>query len=76
LTTADKVPAYAHFVSRGAQSTATCFILQFASPSEHIVKYEPLVLDEIGDPFSAKDKDVEFVLKGKSLTQKHRRVED
>jgi hypothetical protein len=31
-------------------------------------EYETPVLDEIDDVFSAKDKDVEFVLKGKNLT--------
>lgn len=31
-------------------------------------EYETPVLDEIDDLFAAKDKDVEFVLKGKSLT--------
>jgi len=34
----------------------------------YCAEYETPVLDEIDDLFSAKDKDVEFVLKGKSLT--------
>ena len=36
----------------------------------YCAEYETPVLDEIDDLFSAKDKDVEFVLKGKSLTLK------
>jgi hypothetical protein len=34
----------------------------------YCAQYETPVLEEIGDLFSAKDKDVEFVLRGKSLT--------
>lgn len=39
-----------------------------ASDRTYCSEYETPVLDEIDDVFSAKDKDVEFVLKGKSLT--------
>jgi hypothetical protein len=39
-----------------------------ASNQTYCAEYETPVLDEIDDLFSAKDKDVEFVLKGKSLT--------
>jgi hypothetical protein len=47
------------------------YLLYFAvrtSDQTHCAEYETPVLDEIDDLFSAKDKDVEFVLKGKSLT--------
>jgi len=39
-----------------------------ASDRMYCSEYETPVLDEIDDVFSAKDKDVEFVLKGKNLT--------
>jgi len=39
-----------------------------ASDQTYCSEYETPVLDEIDDLFSAKDKDVEFVLKGKNLT--------
>jgi hypothetical protein len=39
-----------------------------ASDRTYCSEYETPVLDEIDDLFSAKGKDVEFVLKGKSLT--------
>jgi len=38
------------------------------SEQTYCAEYETPVLDEIDDLFSAKDKNVEFVLKGKSLT--------
>jgi hypothetical protein len=47
------------------------YLLYFAvrtSAQTYCAEYETPVLDEIDDLFSAKDKDVEFVLKGKSLT--------
>jgi hypothetical protein len=47
------------------------YLLYFAvhtSDQTYCAEYETPVLDEIDDLFSAKDKDVEFVLKGKSLT--------
>jgi hypothetical protein len=47
------------------------YLLYFAvrtSAQSYCAEYETPVLDEIDDLFSAKDKDVEFVLKGKSLT--------
>ncbi|MGA2202198.1 MAG: hypothetical protein ABSG40_09575 [Terriglobales bacterium] len=47
------------------------YLLYFAvraSGQTYCSEYETPVLDEIDDLFSAKDKDVEFVLKGKSLT--------
>ena len=49
------------------------YLLYFAvrtSDKKYCAEYETPVLDEIDDLFSAKDKDVEFVLKGKSLTVK------
>jgi hypothetical protein len=47
------------------------YLLYFAvrtSDQTYCAEYETPVLDEIDDLFSAKDKDVEFILKGKSLT--------
>jgi len=47
------------------------YLLYFAvrvSDQTYCAEYETPVLDEIDDLFSAKDKDVEFVLKGKSIT--------
>ena len=47
------------------------FMLYFAvriSDQTLCAEYETPVLDEIDDLFSARGKDVEFVLKGKSLT--------
>jgi hypothetical protein len=47
------------------------YLLYFAvrvSDQTYCAEYETPVLEEIDDLFSAKDKDVEFVLKGKSLT--------
>ena len=47
------------------------YLLSFAlrtSNQTYCAEYETPVLDEIDDLFSAKDKDVEFVLKGKSLS--------
>ena len=56
------------------------YLLYFAvrsSNQTYCAKYETPILDEIDDLFSANDKDVEFVLKGKSLslrTQKGRKL--
>jgi hypothetical protein len=47
------------------------YLLYFAirvSERTYCGEYDTPVLDEINDLFSAKDKDVEFALKGKSLT--------
>jgi len=47
------------------------YLLYFAvraSEQMYCSEYETPVFDEIDDVFSAKDKDVEFVVKGKSLT--------
>ncbi len=47
------------------------YLLYFAvraSDRTYCSEYETPVIEEIDDLFSAKDKDVEFVLKGKSLT--------
>ena len=47
------------------------YLLYFAvrtSDQTYCAEYETPVLDEIDDLLSAKDKDVEFVLKGKRLT--------
>ena len=47
------------------------YLLYFAvrtSDQEYCAEYGTPVLDEIDDLFCAKDKDVEFVVKGKSLT--------
>lgn len=50
------------------RSTTICFILRFGVPIAHIAsEYETPVLDEIEDVFSATNKDVEFVLKGKTF---------
>jgi hypothetical protein len=56
------------------------YLLYFAvrsSNQTYCAEYETPILDEIDDLFSANDKDVEFVLKGKSLslrTQKGRKL--
>jgi hypothetical protein len=47
------------------------YLLYFAvrtSDQTYCAEYETPVLDEIDDLFSAKDKEVEIALKGKSLT--------
>jgi hypothetical protein len=64
-----KVLESRYFVSRYPQ--IHYYLLYFAvrtSDQTYCAEYETPVLDEIDDLFSAKDKDVEFVLKGKSLT--------
>ena len=64
-----KVLGNHYFVSRHPQ--IHYYLLYFAvrtSGQTYCAEYETPVLDEIDDLFSAKDKDVEFVLKGKSLT--------
>jgi hypothetical protein len=58
-----------YFVSRYPQ--IHYYLLYFAvrtSDQTYCSEYETPVLDEIADLFSAKDKDVEFVLNGKNLT--------
>jgi hypothetical protein len=63
-----KVLENRYFVSRYPQ--IHYYLLYFAvrtSDQTYCAEYETPVLDEIDDLFSAKDKDVEFVLKGKSL---------
>ena len=64
-----KVLENRYFVSRYPQ--IHYYLIYFAvrtSDQTYCAEYETPVLDEIDDLFSAKDKDVEFVLKGKSLT--------
>jgi len=58
-----------YFVSRHPQ--IHYYLLYFAvrtSDQTYCAEYETPVLEEIDDLFSAKDKDVEIALKGKSLT--------
>ena len=58
-----------YFVSRYPQ--IHYYLLYFAvrtSDQTYCAEYETPVLDEIDDLFSAKDKDIEFVLNGKNLT--------
>ena len=60
-----------YFVSR--YPTIHYYLVYFevrASARTYCSEYETPVLDEIQDVFSAKDKDVEFVLKGKNLKLK------
>jgi hypothetical protein len=64
-----KVLRTPYFTSRYPQ--IHYYMLYFAirvSEQTYCSEYETPVLDEIEDLFSAKGKDVEFVLKGKSLT--------
>jgi hypothetical protein len=64
-----KVLENRYFVSRYPQ--VHYYLLYFAvraSDQTYCAEYETPVLDEIDDLFSVKDQDVEFVLKGKSLT--------
>ena len=64
-----KVLENRYFVSRYPQ--IHYYLLYFAvrtSAQTYCAEYETPVLDEMDDLFSAKDKDVKFVLKGKSLT--------
>ncbi len=66
-----KVLENRYFVSRYPQ--IHYYLLYFAvrvSDQTYCAEYETPVLDEIDDLFSAKDKDVGVVLKGKSLTLK------
>jgi hypothetical protein len=63
-----KVLRNPYFVSR--YPTIHYYLLYFAvraSDQTYCSEYETPVLDEIWDVFSAKDKDVEFVLKGKDF---------
>jgi hypothetical protein len=58
-----------YFVSRYPQ--IHYYLVYFAvrtSDQTYCAEYETPVLDEIDDLFSAKDKDIEFVLNGKNLT--------
>ena len=58
-----------YFVSRYPQIHYYLLYLAVRTSNQtYCAEYETPVLDEIDDLFSAKDKDVEFVLKGKSLT--------
>jgi len=69
ILTVRKVLENRYFVSRYPQ--VHYYLLYFAvrtSEQTYCAEYETPVLDEIDDLFSAKDKDVEVVLKGKSLT--------
>ena len=64
-----KVLENRYFVSRYPQ--IHYYLLYFAvraSDQTYCAEYETPVLDEIDDLFSAKDKDIEFVLNGKNLT--------
>jgi hypothetical protein len=64
-----KVLENRYFISRYPQ--IHYYLLYFAvrtSDQTYCAEYETPVLDEIDDLFSAKDKNVEVVLKGKSLT--------
>jgi hypothetical protein len=64
-----KVLGNRYFVSRYPK--IHYYLLYFAvrtSNQTYSSEYETPVLDEIDDLFSAKDKDVEFVLNGKNLT--------
>ena len=64
-----KVLENRYFVSRYPQ--VHYYMLYFAvrtSEQTYCAEYETPVLDEIDDLFSAMDKDVDFVLKGKNLT--------
>jgi hypothetical protein len=63
-----KVLENRYFVSRYPQ--IHYYLVYFAvrtSDQTYCAEYETPVLDEIDDLFSAKDKDIEFVLNGKNL---------
>ena len=62
-----KVLAHRYFMSRYPR--IHYYLIYFAVRTSDQTHETP-VLDEIADLFSAKDKDVEFELKGKSLTLK------
>jgi hypothetical protein len=69
IGTVRKVLENRYFVSRYPQ--IHYYLLYFAvrtSDQTYCAEYETPVLDEIDDLFSAKDKDIEFVLNGKNLT--------
>jgi hypothetical protein len=69
ILSARKVLENRYFVSRYPQ--IHYYLLYFAvrtSAQTYCAEYETPVLDEIDDLFSAKNKDVEFVLNGESLT--------
>lgn len=64
-----KVLRNQYFVSRYPQIHYYLLYLTIRAPNQtYCSEYETPVLDEIGDVLSAKDKDVEFVFKGRSLT--------
>ena len=64
-----KVLENRYFVSRYPQIHYYLIYFEVRTSNQtYCAEYETPVLDEIDDLFSAKDKDVEFVLKGKSLT--------
>jgi hypothetical protein len=69
ILTVRKVLENRYVVSRYPQ--IHYYLLYFAvrtSEQTYCAEYETPVIDEIDDVFSAKDKDVEIVFKGKSLT--------
>jgi hypothetical protein len=69
IVTLQKVLENRYFVSRYPQiHYYLLYIAVRTSDQTYCVEYETPVLDEIDDLFSAKDKEVEFMLKGKNLT--------
>ena len=69
ILTLQKVLENRYFVSRYPQiHYYLLYIAVRTSDQTYCVEYETPVLDEIDDLFSAKDKEVEFMLKGKNLT--------
>ena len=64
-----KVLENRYFVSRYPQiHYYLLYVAVRTSDQTYCAEYETPVLDEIDDLFSAKDKDIEFVLNGKNLT--------
>jgi hypothetical protein len=64
-----KVLENRYFVSRYPQiHYYLLYVAVHTSDQTYCAEYETPVLDEIDDLFSAKDKDIEFVLNGKNLT--------
>ncbi len=69
ILTVRKVLENRYFVSRYPQiHYYLLYIAVRTSDRTYCLEYETPVLDEIDDLFSAKDKDIEFMLKGKNLT--------
>jgi hypothetical protein len=69
ILTVQKVLENRYFVSRYPQiHYYLLYIAVRTSDQTYCVEYETPVLDEIDDLFSAKDKEVEFVLNAKNLT--------